>query len=53
MTSTFSIEDIHKIRYDNYEKTKNFSHKELIEYTKNEAAEARELLSKLKRESLK
>ena len=34
----FTIEDIHKIRYENYEKTKNMQPIELINKTKNEAA---------------
>ena len=35
--SDFTVEDIHNIRYDNYEKTKNMLPKELIEKTKREA----------------
>ena len=35
--NNFTIEDIHNIRYENYEKTKNLSPKELIEKTKKEA----------------
>jgi len=49
MTNTLSIEEIHKIRYDNYEKTKGFSHEELMEYTKKETAEIKEQLKNLKK----
>ncbi|MCL2671518.1 MAG: hypothetical protein FWF10_05735 [Clostridiales bacterium] len=34
----FTIEDIHIIRYENYEETKGLCPKELIEKTKREAA---------------
>ena len=38
VSRNFTIEDIHNIRYDNYEKTKNLLPTELIEKTKKEAA---------------
>ena len=34
----FSIEDIHRIREDNYERTKDMTAEELIAYTKEQAA---------------
>ncbi|KLU60986.1 hypothetical protein CEB3_c25560 [Peptococcaceae bacterium CEB3] len=49
MTSEhFSVEDIHKIRRDNYEKTKNLSHAELIENTNRRAEAAKKRLLQLK-----
>lgn len=46
--NNFTIEDIHNIRYANYEKTKNLSPKELIEKTKKEATSGWTRLDKLK-----
>ena len=37
ISERFSIEDIHKIRRDNNEKTKHLSHSELIENTNKRA----------------
>lgn len=48
----FTIEDIHRIRYNNYEKTKCLSHAELIEYTKKEAEEARKMLESIRKNQL-
>ncbi|MCL1896557.1 MAG: hypothetical protein FWG03_08425 [Clostridiales bacterium] len=36
----FSIEDIHRIREENYEKTKNMTTEELLAFTKKKAAPA-------------
>lgn len=49
----FTIEDIHRIRYDNYEKTKHMSPKELIDYTKKQAEEGKRLLKELRQKSPK
>jgi hypothetical protein len=38
ISNNFTIEDIHNIRYENYEKTKSMLPKELIEKTKQGAA---------------
>ena len=46
--SNFTIEDIHSIRYENYEKTKDLSPKELIEKTMREAAPGWARLTDLK-----
>lgn len=37
ISNNFTIEEIHKIRYENYEATKKLSPSELIENTKNNA----------------
>jgi predicted MarR family transcription regulator len=47
-SNNFNIEDIHNIRYANYEKTKHLLPKELIEKTKAEATKGWEKLSELK-----
>ena len=44
----FTIDDIHKIRYANYERTKNMTHQEIIEHTRREAQPVLERLEKLK-----
>jgi len=46
--SNFTIEDIHSIRYENYEKTKDLSPKELIERTIGKAAPGWARLTELK-----
>lgn len=48
----FSIEDIHKIRRNNYEKTKHLSHSELIEKTNKRADVVKKRLSELKQKKL-
>jgi hypothetical protein len=45
--NTFTIDDIHRIRYENYEKTKNFSAEELLAHTKQEAAAGLKRLAEL------
>ena len=37
MSNNFDVDDIHKIRYENYEKTKHLSDKELIAKTEKNA----------------
>ena len=46
----FTIEDIHNIRYKNYEKTKGMTRKEIIEHTRKEAEYGLNQLKKLKAE---
>lgn len=48
ISEKFTIEDIHKIRYENYKNTKNMKPEELIEKTRIEAEEGKRLLKKLK-----
>jgi len=48
ISERFSIEDIHKIRRDNYEKTKHLSHSELIENTDKRAEAIKKRLFELK-----
>ena len=48
ISDKFTIEDIHQIRYENYEKTKHMTAEELIERTKKEAEEGRRTLAELK-----
>ncbi len=47
-SNRFTINDIHNIRYENYEKTKDLSPKELIEKTKKEAANGWEIIARLR-----
>jgi len=35
--NNFTVEDIHNIRYTNYEKTKGMTRKEILEHTRKEA----------------
>lgn len=49
ISKKFTIEDIHKIRFENYEKTKNMTPEELIEKTRLEAEEGKRLLQELRR----
>ena len=44
----FTIDDIHLIRYENYEKTKDMKQEELIEKTRRDAEEGKRLLEKLR-----
>ena len=50
ISKNLTMEDIHHIRYENYEKTKNMLPQELIEKTKKEAASGWARLNKLKKE---
>lgn len=49
ITEKFTIDDIHQIRYENYEKTKGMKPEELIEETAREAEEGKRLLEKLRK----
>jgi len=44
----FTIDDIHKIRYANYEQIKDMTHQEIIEHTRKEAQYGIEFLEKMK-----
>ena len=44
----FTIDDIHQIRYENYEKTKDMKQEELIEKTRRDAEEGKRLLEELR-----
>jgi len=48
----FTIDDIHKIRYANYERTKNMTHRELIEHTRKEAQPILDRLAVMKKSQL-
>jgi hypothetical protein len=48
ISEKFTIDDIHKIRYENYENTKDMKPEELIEKTRREAEEGKRLLAELK-----
>lgn len=45
----FTIEDIHQIRYENYEKQKNMTPEELIEDTAKQAEEGKRIIADLKK----
>lgn len=49
ISEKFTIDDIHQIRYDNYEKTKDMKPEELIEKTKHEAEEGKRLIKELRK----
>jgi len=49
ISEKFTIDDIHLIRYENYEKTKNMKQEELIEKTRRDAEEGKRLLEKLRK----
>lgn len=46
----FTIQDIHNIRYDNYEKTKYLSYKELIEKTCIEASKGFDSINAIRKQ---
>lgn len=48
ISEKFTMDDIHQIRYENYEKTKNMKQEELIEKTKHDAEEGKRLLQELR-----
>ena len=48
ISQKFTIDDIHLIRYENYEKTKDMKQEELIEKTRRDAEEGKRLLEKLR-----
>ena len=47
--NSLTIEDIHEIRYANYEYTKNMTHEEIIEHTRKEAQFGLDLLRELRK----
>jgi hypothetical protein len=49
--NSFTIDDIHNMRYANYERTKNMTYKELIEYTRKEAQYGLDILKDMKSKS--
>ncbi len=51
--NSFTIADIHNIRYANYERTKNMTHKEIIEHTRKEAQYGLNLLQDMKKKKTK
>ena len=50
MNSSLTISDIHKIRKDNYEQTKNLSNRELIQKTKEQAKPGWERIAAIRKE---
>ncbi len=52
ISTSFSIDDIHKIRHQNYEDTKHFSIEQLLEKTKNDAAEERKKIAEIRKRLL-
>ena len=48
ISEKFTIDDIHQIRYENYEKTKEMKQEELIEKTRRDAEEGKRLLEELR-----
>lgn len=52
ISDKFSIEDIHQIRYENYERQKNMTAEEKIEDTKKGAEEIKNRLDELKKASV-
>lgn len=53
ISEKFTIDDIHKIRYENYENTKDMKPEELIERTKREAEVGKSLLKELRKKTSK
>jgi hypothetical protein len=53
ISEKFTIDDIHKIRYENYENTKDMKPEQLIEKTKREAEEGKRLLAELRKKASK
>ena len=45
--NSLTVDDIHNIRFKNYEKIKSMSHKEIIEHTRREAEYGLNQLEKL------
>ena len=52
MNTGLTINDIHKIRKENYEQTKHLSNKELIQKTINDAKPGWERIAMLKKQKL-
>jgi hypothetical protein len=51
ISEKFTIDDIHQIRNENYEKTKDMKPEELIEVTCREAASGKRLLNELRKKA--
>lgn len=51
ISEKFTIDDIHQIRYENYEETKDMKPKELIDKTRREAEEGKRLIEELKKKA--
>lgn len=49
ISEEFTIDDIHKIRYENYEKTKDMNPDELIKYTRSEAEKSKRLIEEIRK----
>jgi hypothetical protein len=49
ISEKFNMDDIHQMRYENYEKTKGMKSEELIEETRREAEGGKRLLEELKK----
>jgi len=53
MSEKFTIDDIHRIRYENFENTKNFTPQELIEKTKHDALESKIRIIELRKKAVR
>lgn len=53
MSDKFTIEDIHKIREENYERTKDMKPLEVIEDTKRQAEEGKRIIEELRNKAKK
>ena len=53
MSDKFTIDDIHRIRYENYENTKDLNHQELIEKTKRDAEDSKMRINELRKNAAK
>jgi hypothetical protein len=52
ISEKFSVEDIHQIRYDNFERQKNMSAEEKIKDTEKGAEEVKKLLAQIAKKSV-
>lgn len=53
VSKKFTIDDIHQIRHENYENTKNLKPEELIQKTKCEAEASKKLIEELRKKTVK
>ena len=53
VSNNFTIDDIHKIRYSNYENIKDMTHSEIIEHTRKEAQYGLDFLKSLRSDKTK
>lgn len=53
MSEKFTIDDIHRIRYENFENTKNLTPQELIEKTKYDALESKTRIAELRKKAVR